>query len=183
MKSKLTEKQEILTQVALPPENEQIVLCDTARNIRLLQNAIENLAHDLEEYKPRPPYIMKKAKCVYILAKIIATKEDLVFRYFRQTVPIVNRVADYLWRSGDTTRYQLQRCNITKGVGGAKKLDAVLAMLEAEDLLEVIPANNGLEAGIVYRLRKAPPQIAEGAQLDAETVKRYRQQAGALMNV
>jgi len=78
MKSKLTEKQEILTQVALPPENEQIVLCDTARNIRLLQNAIENLAHDLEEYKPRPPYIMKKAKCVYILAKIIATKEDLV---------------------------------------------------------------------------------------------------------
>jgi hypothetical protein len=49
MKSKLTEKQEILTQVALPPENEQIVLCDTARNIRLLQNAIENLAHDLEE--------------------------------------------------------------------------------------------------------------------------------------
>jgi len=56
-------------------------------------------------------------------------------------------------------------------------------MLEAEDLLEVIPANNGLKAGIVYRLRKAPPQIAEGAQLDAETVKRYRQQAGALMNV
>ena len=59
----------------------------------------------------------------------------------------------------------------------------MLAMLEAEDLLEVIPANNGLKAGIVYRLRKAPPQIAEGAQLDAETVKRYRQQAGALMNV
>ena len=139
------------------------------------------LAVELERHPTTGKNIYKKSRAILMLAKIINIKENLSDKYFSQTLPFIERVQSYMWRNGRVSHTRLQKSNVCGGVGGAKKLDTILAILDSEQVLATFQGPSGKKKDREYQLIERPVEIAERAKISGIEIERYAHTAERLL--